>query len=169
MSVKVKKGNKKLSSNMEDYLEAIAVLKKDRGVARVGDISRLVNVKKPSVTSALSVLSGKGLVVHERYGYVEFTPKGKIIARGIKKRHDMFVRFLVDVLGIDSQTAAEDACRMEHTVSSETFENLTKFIEFVDTHPDGDRPEWLKRFDHYSKTGKRLKCTIKEAGRRAEE
>ena len=135
---------------MEDYLEAIAALKKDKGVARVRDISRMLDVKKPSVTSALSVLSKRGFIVHERYGYVELTREGEEAARSIQKRHDLLVMFLNKVLGVDKKSAARDACRMEHVISRETFERLAKFMEFVKSRPDGEMPEWVKRY----KTGK---------------
>ena len=137
MKVKTAKAKKKaprrqLSSSMEDYLEAITVLKKDKGVARVRDISLFLDVKKPSVTSALNVLSKKGLIVHEKYGYVELTFEGENIARAIKRRHDMLIKFLTKVLKVDRDIAKKDACRMEHTMSPETFEKLNKFIETID-------------------------------------
>jgi len=77
------KKDTKLSSNMEDYLEAIAVLKKETGVARVKDIGNLLNVKNPSVNSALNILSDAGLVVHERYGYADLTEDGKKVANNV--------------------------------------------------------------------------------------
>ncbi|MCK4905102.1 metal-dependent transcriptional regulator [bacterium] len=153
---------KKLSSNMEDYMEAIAALKKKKGVARVRDVSRLMNVKTPSVTAALNTLSKKGLIIHERYGYVEITPEGEKLAQGVQNRHDMLLEFLSKILNIDPKIAAEDACRMEHSMSPQTFQKLTKFIEFVETCPDHDRPDWLKSFDHYFKTGKRLRCKVRQ-------
>ena len=161
MGAKMKNNKKKLSSNMEDYLETIAFLKKDKGVVRVKDVSRLMNVKTPSVTGALSILSKDKLVVHERYGYVELTPKGRKIALRVQERHDMFIKFFTEILSIDPQIAAEDACRMEHSISPQTFERLTKFIKFIETSPVSGRPEWLKGFDYYLKTGKRRKCRVK--------
>jgi len=152
------KNRKPLSSSMEDYLEAIAKLKKEKRVARVRDIGRLLNVSNPSVNSALNVLSDLGLVVHERYGYVDLTIKGEELAGNVQKRHDIIVRFLTTVLNIDPRTAEGDACRMEHSISNETFEMLTKFMEFIETCPEKRRPEWLKNFDLYVKTGKRQKC-----------
>ena len=149
---------KKLTSNMEDYLEAIALLKREKGVARVRDISRLLKVKTPSVTSALNNLSKSELVIHERYGYVDLTPEGEKLAEGVQRRHDMLSKFLNGILGIDHIIAEEDACKMEHTISPETFNKLTKFIEFIETCPDHDRPDWLKSFDYYFKTGKRRRC-----------
>jgi len=152
------KNRKPLSSSMEDYLEAIAKLKKEKRVARVRDIGRLLNVSNPSVNSALNVLSDLGLVVHERYGYVDLTIKGEELAGNVQKRHDILVRFLTTVLNIDPRTAEGDACRMEHSISNDTFEMLTKFMEFIETCPEKRRPEWLKNFDLYVKTGKRQKC-----------
>ena len=151
-----------MSSNMEDYLETIATLKKEIGVARVKDIGRLLNVKNPSVNAALNVLSDLGLVFHERYGYVDLTDKGEELAQNIKKRHDIMVRFLTTILKIDPKTAEEDACRMEHAMSDETFEKFTKFMEFVETCPKKERPIWLQNFDFYIKTGKRQNCTKRE-------
>ncbi len=150
--------HKKLSSNMEDYLETIALLKRDKSVARVKDISRLLKVTKPSVSSALGFLSESGLIIHERYGYVDLTLEGERLAKGVQEKHDMLTKFLREVLDISPKIAAEDACRMEHAISPQTFQKLTKFIEFVETRPEHDRPDWLKSFDHYFKTGRRLRC-----------
>lgn len=118
----------KLSSHMEDYLEAVSFLKKDKGVARVRDIGRLMQVKTPSVTGALNVLAGDGLIVHERYGYVELTKKGEEIARRIKKRHEMLIKFLTEILNIKRNVAVEDACKMEHAISPQTFKKIIEFM-----------------------------------------
>ncbi len=158
---------KKLSSNMEDYLEAIAVLKKKNGIARVRDISKFLNVKTSSVTSALNTLSKSGFVVHERYSYVDLTKKGEELAQRVQRRHDILIKFLTDILSIDPKIASEDACKMEHTLSPKTFQKLTKFIEFVETCLDGQRPDWLKSFDYYFKTGKRRKCKIRQIKQKA--
>ena len=152
----------KLSSNMEDYLEAVAILKKKNRVARVRDIGQILNVETPSVTSALNNLSRKGLIIHERYGYVDFTPEGERLAEGVQNRHEILLKFLTEILNIDSKIAAEDACKMEHSISLQTFQKLTKFIEFVETSPDGGRPIWLKGFDHYYRTGKRRICKVRQ-------
>ena len=146
---------------MEDYLEAIAVLKRKNGVARVKDLARLLNVKTSSVTSALNTLAKSGFVVHERYGYIELTKEGEDLAQHVQRRHDILIKFLTDILSIDLSIASEDACRIEHTLSPQTFKKLTKFIEFVETCPHHDRPDWLKSFDYYFKTGRRPRCRIK--------
>ncbi|MEA3305798.1 MAG: iron dependent repressor, metal binding and dimerization domain protein, partial [Candidatus Omnitrophota bacterium] len=98
----------------------------------------------------------------ERYGYVELTPEGERLAESVEKKHKMLNKFLTEVLKIDPKTAAEDACKMEHSISPETSKKLTKFIEFVETCPDHDRPDWLKSFDYYFKTGKRLRCKVRQ-------
>lgn len=146
---------RKLSSNMEDYLEAIAFLKEKDKIARVRDISSLLNVKASSVTSALDNLSKNNLVIHERYGYVQLTPEGERLAEDVAKKHKVLIKFLTKILGIDHKIAGEDACKMEHSISPQTFQRLTKFMEFIETSAVSGRPEWLRGFDHYLKTGKR--------------
>ena len=83
-----------LSSSMEDYLEAIAILKRRDGVVRVKSISRFVGVEPPSVASALNVLSKNGLVIHERYGYVDLTPRGKQLAEKGEKKSFCFFDYI---------------------------------------------------------------------------
>jgi DtxR family transcriptional regulator, Mn-dependent transcriptional regulator len=148
---------RKISSNMEDYLEAIATLKKQLGAARVKDIGRLLKVKNPSVNAALNTLSNAGLVTHERYGYADLTPEGDLLARDVMARHDALVTFFTMILGVDSQIAEVDACRMEHSMSKEGFERMSKFIDFIKACPQNEKPEWLKNFDYYLKTGKRVR------------
>ncbi len=153
------KNKRSLSSNMEDYLEVIADLKKETGVARIRDIGKALNVKSPSVNSAMKALSDLGLVIHERYGHVDLTDKGKKMAKNVRKRHDVMVRFFSSILNISSKTAVEDACKMEHSMSVETFEKLKIFMEFVETCRENDRPNWLENFDFYMKTGKHRGCS----------
>ncbi len=151
--------DKKLSSTMEDYLETISILEKRKGgVARVRDIGSLLDVKSPTVNSAIKTLSEKGFVIHEKYGYVNLTSKGREIAGEIQKRHNILSEFHTYILDVDEKTAAEDACRMEHAISAKTSVRLTKFIEFVGEGLHGENPRWLKNFKHYLKTGKKLHC-----------
>lgn len=124
--------SKDLTPSMEDYLEAVAFLKKEKRVARVRDISRRLRVKTPSVSGALAALVQRRLVVHERYGYVELTAQGGRIARRVQGRHDMLVKFLTGILNIDRNIAEDDACRMEHAISPQTVERLTKFLHTME-------------------------------------
>ena len=117
-----------LSQSMEDYLEAIAVLKKKNGIARVKDIGALLKVKSPSVVSAVGQLVKKGYAEHEHYGCVELTAKGRERAEGIRKKHNAIVDFLSNGLNISRTTAEEDACKIEHVISEETYEKIIEFI-----------------------------------------
>lgn len=127
----MKKTNR-ISHKMEDYLEGIALLKKRRGAARVCDIARLLNVKKPSVTAAVKVLTRDGLAIHERYGYIELTAAGRRIASEVQEKHDTLIQFLTRILSIDRRTAEKDACKMEHAMSPKTMAQLTKFMALVE-------------------------------------
>ena len=119
----------KLSSNMEDYLEAIMVAENKDGLARVTDVRDLLGVKTPSVTGALRVLAEKGYVKHEPYQGVKLTAKGRRAAQDVKARHVILSSFLTDVLGVRAKTADIDACKMEHTVSRETLDRLHEFLK----------------------------------------
>ena len=114
-----------------------------------------------SVHSALSNLSKKGLVIHERYGFVDLTPEGEKAAKDVIKRHEILLNFLTTVLGVDRSVANKDACLMEHSLSSETVRKLMRFVEFVQKCPEQERPEWLHSFKHYYQTGELRDCQKK--------
>ncbi len=153
--------NNNLSASLEDYLEAILNLAGRSNVIRSRDIAAALGVSKASVNAALTNLSKAGLVIHERYSYVELTPEGRRLAQSIQNRHDTLFRFLTEILGIDPKIAAEDACKIEHSISPQTLKKITKFIKFVETCPGQDKPDWLKSFDHYFKTGRRRTCKVR--------
>jgi len=140
----------KHSASMEDYLESILMLGESSKAVRVSQMSQALGVKMPSVTSALAKLSQQGLVEHERYGRVQFTPEGEKIAQDVFRRHEALRHFLTDILDINPETAVDDACKMEHSVSPDTQEKLAKFLEFVSQPPEG-QPKWLKIFHDYLK------------------
>lgn len=150
-----KKKVRKLSSNLEDYLEAILMLKEKEGMVRVSDISKFLAVKKSSVTEALGVLVGKGLLIHVPYGKIILTPKGFRIAKDTQKKHKFLTEFFSTILGVAPEIAAEDACKIEHCISSEGFDRLTRFLEFVKNPSKKQRPKWLEEFHCYCKIGKR--------------
>lgn len=118
----------RLSSNMEDYLEAISLACNEEGLARVSAVRDLLGVKTPSVTGALRVLAEKGYLKHEPYQGVALTAKGRRAAEDVKQRHAILSRFLTDVIGVNPKTADIDACKMEHTISRETLEKLHAFL-----------------------------------------
>lgn len=121
----------KLTSNMEDYLEAVSFCADEKGVARVSDIRDMLEVKTPSVTGAMKSLAQEGYVLHEPYGGIKLTAKGRRAAEEVKKRHEIFRRFLIQVLGVNPKTAEADACRMEHVVSKETMDKLHTYLHQI--------------------------------------
>lgn len=130
---------KEITPTMEDYLEAIGQLGKEGQVVRVKNIARQLNVKMPSVTEALKVLAKDGLIRHEKYGYVELAQKGNRIAEEIYARHRILFKFFNQILGLDSKTADEDACKMEHTISSTALEKLVEFTKTLESCPQRAR------------------------------
>jgi DtxR family transcriptional regulator, Mn-dependent transcriptional regulator len=142
------------TASMEDYLEAVLRLDEAGKPVTVTEISKLLNVKKPSVTAAFARLSEAGMVLHERYGDITLTRKGFGVARDVYRRHKTLRYLLAEILGIDAETAEEDACRMEHCISSASFERLAEFIEFVLECPEG-KPDFIKNFSYYLQHGER--------------
>ena len=120
--------NKQLSESLENYLETIGMLIRKNKIARVKDISKELDVKNSSVNIALNVLADKGLIIHEKYGYVELTPEGKKIADDIQHKEDVLFQFFTEILDVNKDIALKDACRMEHTISDETLAKLIFFI-----------------------------------------
>ena len=140
------------SASMEDYLEAVEMLRSKDGSVRVKEISTLLGVKMPSVTAAMKRLSEERMVIYEKYGRIKLTNAGKKAAKDVFRRHEILRRFLIGVLDMDPETAAEDACRMEHVVSPTTLERLAQFQSFVESCPH-DKIPWLGDYRHYLKHG----------------
>ncbi len=120
------------STSVEDYLEAILVLGQRSGASvRVTDVSAYLGVSKPSVSAAAKKLATAGLVEHECYGAIRLTQEGRQGALRVAARHELLLRFLVEVLGVEQATAEEDACRLEHFLSEETVGRLHQFVAFL--------------------------------------
>ncbi len=147
---KRKSRKRDLSESMEDYLEVIKELEDLHKVVRVKHIAERMNVKMPSVSSALSVLERKGYVNYEKYDYVELTESGERIAESLIKRHEALKRFLIDVLQVSETTAEVDACGMEHHVSKQTIDNMLKFIEYIENCAE-PKCGCMKNFKEYLK------------------
>ena len=113
---------------LEDYLKAIAVLKHRNGKATVTALSQFIGVKKPSVYRSLKRLGDDGLVVHERYGDIDLTPSGEKKAEEVCHRHNILFKFFTEVLKINTNTAIDDACRMEHVLSRESIEQIETLV-----------------------------------------
>lgn len=127
-----------ITGSLEDYLEAIYVLQEKGGEVRITDLAASLNLSKPSANRAVSTLKEARLVEHEKYGTITLTPEGEKIGRDVYSRHCILARFFTENLGIDRETAEEDACRIEHVISAET---LQKFLEYSETHTPSTKTE----------------------------
>jgi DtxR family Mn-dependent transcriptional regulator len=137
-----------LSSQMEDYLEAIYHLCRDEGVARVKAIADRLEVTTPSVVGAIRKLKDRNLVIQEPYGYVRLTLEGEEIGGAISHNHEVLSDFLKDILGLDHETASVDACKIEHAVSPETVRRLRAVAEFIKQGPQIN-VDWEKEFKRF--------------------
>lgn len=122
----------KFGSSGQDYLEAIFELSIMNSAVRSVDVAEKLGVTRSSVNRAVGVLKDLGYVIQEKYSGIMLTPEGRSAAGKIKSRHNTLKKFLMDELGVDDATAEEDACRMEHCISLQTFDKLQKYMEGLD-------------------------------------
>ena len=115
----------------EDYLEAILMIKKRSGNVRSIDVARELSFSKPSVSVAMKNLKTSNYITVDENGLINLTEAGQEIADKIYERHTFLTNWLTS-LGVDPEVAAEDACKMEHAISSESFSAIKKFV--ADTH-----------------------------------
>ena len=115
----------------EDYLEAILMIKKRSGNVRSIDVARELSFSKPSVSVAMKNLKTSNYITVDENGFINLTEAGQEIAEKIYERHTFLTNWLTS-LGVDPEVAAEDACKMEHAISSESFSSIKKFV--ADTH-----------------------------------
>lgn len=121
----------KLSQSQEDYLETIYTETAEKGCAKVTDIANILQVKKASVTGALNNLCEKGLVNYAPYSAVTLTKKGEQTAKQILLRHEVMTNFLKNILYLEDEEAAQNACRMEHIMSEKMFTRIHAFSHFI--------------------------------------
>ena len=110
------------------YLETIFVLSKQKNLVRAIDVCEYMGYSKPSVSRAMGILKKECLITIDPSGHIALTEKGKEIAESMYERHTLLSSFL-ESIGVDSETAAEDACRIEHCISEKSFEAIKKFTE----------------------------------------
>lgn len=135
----------KLSSTLEDYLEAIFRLENEKRAARVRDISNYLGVAKSTVNAALKSLSAKGLIAYEPYQLIILTEKGKEQASEIVLYHEVMRHFLSDILAINRERAERVACEMEHAVDRDVIERFACFLAFME-NSDGEKESWIHTF-----------------------
>ena len=145
-----------LTPVMEDYLEAIYNIAKEKRVVRVKDIAKRLGVKMPTVTNMLKTLSARGLIDYEKYEYLELTAKGHDVGNDVHNRHCILKKFLTEILSVDVVLADEDACKMEHTMSPATLKRLVEFVKFIGACPRAGS-DWLDYFNQYCRDGREEK------------
>ena len=116
------------NESAEDYLESILMLSEKLPVVRSVDVSNDLGYKKSSVSIAMKNLRNKNLITMTDSGYIYLTEKGREIASTVYERHKFFTNMLID-LGVPDKTASDDACRIAHIISEETFNAIRKLYE----------------------------------------
>lgn len=117
-----------LQESGEMYLETIYILSQKHSAVRSVDVGEYMGYSKPSVSRAVGILKRGGYVAMDTEGYLSLTDAGLTIAQKIYERHTMLTDFLVR-LGVNKETAAKDACKMEHDISEETFEAMKRHVK----------------------------------------
>ena len=115
-----------LQESGEMYLEAILVLAKKSGYVRSIDVSEYLGYSKPSVSRAMGILREGGYILMEKDGAITLTDSGKKLAETIYERHTVLSELLIR-LGVDERTATDDACRIEHVISDESFQAIKQY------------------------------------------
>ena len=118
----------KLHASGEDYLEAVLVLQKQKGMVRSVDIARHMDVSKPSVCYAVATLKDGGFLTMDDGFFLHLTNIGREVAEQIYEKHRFFTDRLIEA-GVDPEAAERDACRMEHAISQRSFELLKEASE----------------------------------------
>jgi len=164
--------NEAISASLEDYLEVIFGLVAEKGAARAKDIAERLKVTMASVTGALKSLAKKELVNYSPYDVVTLTSKGRAVAEDVVRRHEALRDFLIKVLALPEEEADEEACKMEHSISSSVLDRLIRFAEFVELCPRGGS-KWIRGFgyqcvpaENYEKCEKCISLCLQDVRRK---
>ena len=122
----------KVQESMEDYLETIYVLERQTGYVRSIDIATALGFSKPSISNAMKKLKSSGYIEMEERGSIKLTEKGKEVAMGTYARHCVISEVLM-FFGVSKEAALDDACRIEHVISPETFVCMKNFLRNRET------------------------------------
>ena len=117
-----------LHESGEMYLETILMLKNKNEYVRSIDVANALNYSKPSVSRAMKILKESQFIFMDNKGYIDFTEKGKEIAEGVYNRHMTLTDFLIS-LGVEGEQAENDACRIEHIISEQTYQCIKEFMK----------------------------------------
>ncbi len=115
------------NESKENYMETILMLKNEIGNVRSIDIARKMNFSKPSISKAMSILKSEKLITIDEKGFINFTKEGEKFAEDVYERH-ITIKNVLTKLGVSEDIASEDACKIEHCISNETFKKLKEFL-----------------------------------------
>ncbi|MBN2588737.1 MAG: metal-dependent transcriptional regulator [Sedimentisphaerales bacterium] len=146
--------NEKLSSSLEDYLEAIYNLAGENNITRSKDIAEDIGVSRASVTGALRALKEKNLVNYKPYNYISLTESGKLAAAEIANKHEILKSFFIEILDVNKDVAQQAACKAEHALGSDITERLLSFVEFMGKS-NRKRYDIIKEFKTFCKDKKK--------------
>jgi DtxR family Mn-dependent transcriptional regulator len=143
---------------IEEYLEIVYMIQIKNKKVHTTNVASALHVNPASVTEMFQKLSTEGYINYEKYSGVTLTQKGKKIAILTKKKHDTLKKFLM-ILGIDETIADTDACKIEHSVHTETMRKLRKFVEFANL--DNVCSRWLDHYKEFVQHGTIPVCRFK--------
>ncbi len=129
-----------LTPSLEDYLETILELERKNRVARVKDIAGQLSVQMPSVTGALKTLKARGLVEYEKNSFINLTAEGIVIAEGVLSKHHILVHFLSETLNLSMEQSEKEACKIEHSISTETADRFKKLHDWIQNMQNNKNP-----------------------------
>ncbi len=119
----------KMHESGEDYLETIYVLMKKNGYVRSIDVATELGFSRPSVSRGVGLLKDAGYIIMADDGSLQLTEEGTKKAKAVYDRHTNLTKFLMMVAGVDAETAENDACRIEHIISPQTFKGIKKYLK----------------------------------------
>ncbi len=125
-----------LSESLQDYLEAIFVVLKDKPVCRITDIQKILHFSKPSIVNAVSILKEKKLIDKQKYGYITLTDIGKKEASNIYYKHIAIKELLINLFDFDKESANALACEIEHHFCKKTVQIMKTMTENIKKHPN---------------------------------
>ncbi|WP_206460100.1 metal-dependent transcriptional regulator [Anaerovorax sp. IOR16] len=126
----------KLQESGENYLETILLLEKEKGTVRSVDIANKLDFTKASISRAMSILKREEYITVESGGNIVLTEKGRERAKGVYEKHRLIAQFLIEALEVTQETAEQDACRIEHIISEETFSQMKLWLETAASFDD---------------------------------
>jgi DtxR family Mn-dependent transcriptional regulator len=139
-----------ITASLEDYLEAIyEIIEENQGVKAV-EVAKRLGVKRSSVTEALKNLAEKKLVNYGRYSVISLTPLGVTTAKKVIEKHKTLYDFFTKILGLESQEASINACKVEHVISENVLQRLIAFVEFNNNYYCSEK-KYIDEFKNFYK------------------